>query len=183
MLLQRLFAAAPGRDGGRALYASAAAQARRAEFYRALDVADSVEGRFELYSLHVALLLLRLKGQGQIAAQTAQHLFDAYVLSLDDALRDLGVADVKVGRKMKTLGQAFYGRLKAYEDAIEALPDTAELEALLSRTAFEGRPGNRAGALAGYVTRAAAALSDQALDGLIEGRAEWPGVLEDEIGG
>ena len=183
MLLQRLFAASAGRDGGRALYAAAVAQARRADFYRALDVADSVEGRFELYSLHVALLLIRLKGQGQIAAQTAQHLFDAYVLSLDDALRDMGVADVKVGRKMKSLGQAFYGRLKAYEDAIEALPDGAELEGLLSRTAFEGREQSHASDLAGYVVRASQALEAQALDGLLEGRVSWPLVVEGPIGG
>ena len=183
MLLQRLFAASPGRDGGRALYAAAVAQARRADFYRALDVADSVEGRFELYSLHVALLLIRLKGQGQIAAQTAQHLFDAYVLSLDDALRDMGVADVKVGRKMKSLGQAFYGRLKAYEGAIEALPDVADLEGLLSRTAFEGRAANRASDLAGYVVRASGALKDQALDGLLDGRVSWPVVVEGRISG
>jgi len=183
MLLQRLFSAPPTQGAGRALYASAVAQARRAEFYRALGVADSVEGRFELYSLHVALLLIRLKGQGQIAAQTAQHLFDAYVLSLDDALRDLGVSDVKVGRKMKTLGEAFYGRLKAYEDAIEALPDAAPLETLLSRTALEERPERQAGSLAAYVIRAEEALRGQALESLLAGRAEWPGVMTEAAHG
>jgi cytochrome b pre-mRNA-processing protein 3 len=174
MLLQRLFRAPPAQDAGRGLYAAAALQARRPVFYRALGVADTVEGRFELYSLHVALILIRLKGQGQIAAETAQHLFDAYVRGLDDALRDLGVADVKVGRKMKTLGQAFYGRLQAYEDAIEALPDTAELQALLQRTALEGRLDPASPDLAAYVGRAAETLRAQPLDALLEGRASWP---------
>jgi cytochrome b pre-mRNA-processing protein 3 len=174
MLLQRLFGAAPAQGAGRALYAAAALQARRPEFYRTLGVADTVEGRFELYTLHVALILIRLKGQGQIAAETSQHLFDAYVRGLDDALRDLGVADVKVGRTMKTLGQAFYGRLKAYEDAIEALPDTTELQALLQRTALEGRVDPASPALTAYVGRAVDQLRGQALDALQEGQVSWP---------
>ncbi len=179
MLLQRLFAAPPTLATGRALYAAAAGQARRPEFYRDLGAADTVEGRFELYSLHVALLLIRLKGQGPIAAETAQHLFDAYVRGLDDALRDMGVSDVKVGAKMKTLGQAFYGRLKSYEDAIEALPASAgELEALLRRTVLEERQGCSVTPLASYVARAVEDLKRQPLEGLLEGRATWPQPLE-----
>ena len=183
MLLQRLFAPRPAPTAGRALYDAAARQARRPEFYRALGAADTVEGRFELYSLHVALLLIRLRGQGQIAAATAQDLFDVYVRALDDALRDLGVSDVKVGRKMRALGEAFYGRLKAYEDAIAQLPDDGALEALLRRTALEERPGPRPEALAGYVARAAAALADQRLEDLLEGRIVWPDVMAEQAHG
>ncbi len=183
MLLQRLFAASPAQGPGRALYASAVQQARQPEFYRALGVADTVEGRFELYSLHVALLLLRLKGQGPIAAATAQHLFDAYVLSLDDALRDMGVSDVKVGKKMKKLGEAFYGRLKSYEDAIEALPQAEALRTVLSRTTFEERPGHDAQALAGYVERATAGLEGQDLQALLQGDASWPAPVEEQSHG
>ncbi len=183
MLLQRLFTANPAQGAGRALYASAVDQARRPAFYRDLGVTDTVEGRFELYSLHVALLLIRLKGQGQIAAETAQHLFDAYVRGLDDALRDLGVSDVKVGRRMKSLGEAFYGRLKSYQDAIEALPGSArELEALLRRTALEERPGPDAARLSRYVAGAAEDLRGQALETLLEGRVSWPEPLEQTHG-
>ena len=178
MLLQRLFATSPTLGAGRDLYAAAVSQARRADFYRAFGVADTVEGRFELYSLHVALLLIRLKGQGQIAAETAQHLFDAYARALDDALRELGVSDVKVGRRMKALGQAFYGRLKSYGDAIEALPASDALEALLQRTALEERAGGTAVALARYVVRAAEGLKSQDLPALLQGRVTWPEPME-----
>lgn len=174
MLLKRMFATSAAQGAGRELYASAAQQARRPDFYRALGVADTVEGRFELYTLHVALLLIRLKRQGQIAAETAQHLFDAYVRSLDDALREMGVSDVKVGAKMKKLGEAFYGRLKAYEDAIESLPDRTQLEGLLQRTAFEDRAGTAAAALADYVARTAGDLQGQSLEDLLQGRVSWP---------
>ena len=183
MLLQRLFAARPGQDAGRALYDAAARQARRPEFYLALGAPDTVEGRFELYSLHVALLLIRLKGQGQIAAATAQALFDVYVRALDDALRELGVSDVKVGRNMKKLGEAFYGRLKAHEDAISRLPDDGQLLDLLGRTALEGRTGPDVQALAAYVAKAASDLAGQGLDGLLEGRVAWPDLRMEQAHG
>ncbi len=173
MLLQRLFASRPGPSAGRALYDAAARQARRPEFYVALGAPDTVEGRFELYSLHVALILIRLKGQGQIAAATSQALFDVYVRALDDALRELGISDVKVGRNMKKLGEAFYGRLKAYEDAISRLPDDSELLALLQRTALQDTAAHSE-ALAAYVVRAAATLSDLSLEALLDGQAAWP---------
>ncbi len=176
MLLQRLFAPRPARTAGRALYLAASRQARQAVFYRSLAVADSVEGRFELYSLHVSLLVLRLKGHGPRAAETAQHLFDAYVKSLDDALREMGVSDVTVGKKMRKLGSAFYGRMRSYEEAVGALPETAPLEALLTRTVLEGRSPEAMGLLAAYVSRAAETLARQPLKELLEGRVVWPEV-------
>lgn len=178
MLWQRLFAPGPAQVAGRSLYAAAARQARNAAFYRELAAPDSTEGRFELYSLHVALILLRLKGQGGLAAETGQHLFDAYVKSLDDALREMGVADVTVGKKMRGLGAAFYGRMRAYEQAIGELPDRGPLEALLARTVFEDRPGTAAAALSAYVSRAVETLERQPLSGLLEGRADWPEVMD-----
>jgi cytochrome b pre-mRNA-processing protein 3 len=183
MLFQRLFASRQGPEAGRSLYDAAARQARRQEFYLHLGAPDTVEGRFELYSLHVALLLIRLKGQGQIAAATAQALFDVYVRALDDALRDLGISDVKVGRNMKKLGEAFYGRLKAYEEAILKLPDEGELLALLGRTALKDGSEADARALAAYVSRASASLAGQPLDALLDGRAAWPGPVAETAHG
>ncbi|WP_348234584.1 ubiquinol-cytochrome C chaperone family protein, partial [Salmonella enterica] len=73
---------------------------------------------------HVIFLVERLKGQGDAAAETSQAVFDAYVKGLDDAFREIGVSDTSVGKKMKKLAGAFYGRLKAYDDAVASLPDT-----------------------------------------------------------
>ncbi len=176
MVLQRLFRPSPPLTAGRALFSAAAAQARRPAFYGSLGVADTVEGRFELYSLHVALLLLRLKGQGASAADTAQHLFDAYVRSLDDALREMGVSDVTVGKKMRKLGEAFYGRMRSYDEALEGLPQTRMLEELIARTVFEGRSDAAVQALVDYVVQTVAILAAQPLAGLLEGQATWPEV-------
>src|ERR1700759_4710076 len=117
MKLSRLFAPRPAALAGRRLYEAGAPRARQLAFYAAMGAPDTVEGRFELYSLHVALLLRRLKGQGPQAQETAQGLFDAYVKSLDDALRDMGVGDLSMGKKMRKLGEAFYGRVKNYDEA------------------------------------------------------------------
>ena len=174
MVLQRLFATRPTRLAGEGLYASAARQARRPLFYQGLGVADTGEGRFELYCLHVALVLIRLKGEGQAAAETGQRIFDVFIRSLDDALREMGVGDLAVGKKMKKLGEAFYGRAKSYEEALAVLPDTSVLEALLVRTVLDGAPPGGAPALTAYVIRASDGLRDQKLEQLLEGRASWP---------
>jgi cytochrome b pre-mRNA-processing protein 3 len=171
MILDRLFRPKAVQAAGRALYAAAVEQARRPELYAQLGVPDTVEGRFEAYTLHVVLLLDRLRGHGGQAGETAQALFDTYVKSLDDALREMGVGDLSVGKKMRRLGEAFYGRAKNYEAAFAALPDAAPLHSLLERTVFQGAEAAQVASLAAYVLKQRAALAAAALDELLAGRA------------
>jgi cytochrome b pre-mRNA-processing protein 3 len=173
MKLARLFSPRPAVLAGRRLYAAGVAQARLPAFYADLGAADTVEGRFEVYTLHVALLLRRLKGQGAAAAEVGQALFDAYVRGLDDALREMGVGDLSVGKKMRRLGEAFYGRIKNYDEALDALPDRAPLQAVIARTVLVGCP-DRAGPFALYAAAAARALDSQSLADLLEGAPAWP---------
>lgn len=171
-MLQRLFRPNPAKMAGEALYAAAANQARRPSFYADGGVADTREGRFELYTLHVILLVERLKGETGAAAEARQSLFDRYVRGLDDAFRELGVGDLSVAKKMKKLGQAFYGRLKAYEDAVAALPDAAPLTEMLTRTVLEDR-GDRAAGLTTYVLAARDSLARQDVPDLLAGTVTW----------
>jgi cytochrome b pre-mRNA-processing protein 3 len=173
MFLDRLFRPKTPLLAGRALYAAVVAQSRRPALYDGLCVPDTVEGRFEAYTLHVVLLLDRLRGEGPQAAETAQGLFDTYVKALDDALREMGVGDLSVGKKMRKLGEAFYGRVKSYEAAFAVLPERAELEALLGRTALDGVEAAAVPALADYVLAQRAALAKAPLAGLLEGQAAW----------
>src|SRR5437764_15482681 len=113
MLLDRLFRPRPALAAGRALYARAVDQSRAPSLYADFGTPDTAEGRFELYSLHVVLLLDRLRGHGDLAVDVSQVLFDSYVKALDNALREMGVGDLAVGRKMRKLGEAFYGRGKS----------------------------------------------------------------------
>lgn len=173
MLFDRLFRKRPDRLAGRMLYASLVEQARAPSLYTTLKAPDTVEGRFELYTLHVVLLLDRLKRQGEQAADTAQSLFDTYITQLDHALRELGVGDVVVGKKMRRLGEAFYGRVKSYEAAFGALPQADDLEALLSRTIYAGTEAPPLPALSAYVLGQRAFLAEQPLDALLSGLVTW----------
>ena len=171
MFLDRLFRPRPAKLAGAELYLKAAAQARRPALYTAMRTPDTREGRFELYTLHVILLLERLRGQGEAAAETSQATFDAYLRGLDDAFRELGVGDMSVGKKMKKLGQAFYGRLRSYDQAVAALPSRVELEGLIGRTVGEEVDAR---ALADYLLTARDQLAAQPLDGLLMGNVAWP---------
>ena len=173
MRLNRLFSPRPSALAGRRLYTAAVAQARTPAFYARMGAADSVEGRFEVYTLHVVLLLRRFKGQGSAAAEISQALFDTYIRALDDALREMGVGDLAVGKKMRKLGEAFYGRTKHYDEALSALPDEGPLTAVIGRTIMMGHTEGAA-AFVDYAVRAAADLQSQPLDSLLEGSASWP---------
>lgn len=172
-MLKRLFRTRPAQAAGRALYSKTVDQARTPALYADLGCPDTVEGRFELYSLHVYLVLERLKGQGDLAAETAQALFDTYVGALDHALREMGVGDLSVGKKMRKLGEAFYGRVSALEDAFSALPATADLEAFLARTTYDGADASKAPQLAAYVLKQRAHLHAQAVDRICAGEIDW----------
>ncbi|MES2035599.1 MAG: ubiquinol-cytochrome C chaperone family protein, partial [Pseudomonadota bacterium] len=99
-MLSRLFKPRPAKAAGEALYAAAARQARSPRFYAEMGVPDTREGRFEMYSLHVVLLLDRLKGQGPQADETAQILIETYIRGLDDAFREMGVGDTAVAKRV-----------------------------------------------------------------------------------
>jgi len=173
MILDRLFRPKAAQASGRALYAAVVEQARSPALYADLGAPDTIEGRFEVYSLHVVLLLDRLRGQGGQSADIAQALFDTYVHALDDALREMGVGDLSVGKKMRKLGEAFYGRARSYESALATLPDTADLEALLARTVYADADAGPASRLASYVLKQRAALAEASIDSLAAGSAPW----------
>lgn len=172
-MLLRLFRSRPAQAAGRALYAAAVEQSRSPMLYSRLGAPDTAEGRFEVYSLHVVLLLDRLRQSGEQAKETSQAVFDTYVKSLDHALREMGVGDLSVGKKMRKLGEAFYGRVRSYHAAFAALPDATPLRDLLSRTVYAGADTKPAAALAGYVLAQREHLAGQALDDLLAGRAQW----------
>ena len=168
-----LFKPRPAILAGRALYARAVDQAREPALYADLGAPDTVLGRFELYTVHVALLVRRLKGEGEQAAETAQGLFDAYLSGLDVALREIGVGDLSVAKKMKKLGRAFYGRVTAYDEGLSS-GDGEAVKALVSRTVLDGK--GDAEPLAHYIAEQAEALDAQPLDDLLAGTVHWKGV-------
>ena len=102
------------------LYGAIVAQARLPIFYLRYGVSDSVEGRFELIVLHLVLVLRRLAGAGERGADLGQKLFDAFCRDLDGNLREMGVGDLAVPKRMRAFGEAYYGRQAAYLAALAA---------------------------------------------------------------
>lgn len=172
-MLRNLFKSRPSKKAVEALYAQTVVQARRPVFYTDMGAPDRIDSRFELYTLHVLLLILRLREEGRTGADAAQDLFDTYASALDNTLRELGVGDVAVGKKMRKLGEALYGRMGVYEAAILA-EDGDALALALARNIMEAdsvMPGMQA--LSDYAMRTRAALANQPFDGVLRAPA-WP---------
>lgn len=159
----------------RRLYAVAAAQARQPDFFLRLGVPDTVDGRFELVVLHVFLLLRRLKDQGADAHRLGQRLLEAMVDDFDAAVRELGVGDTGVARRVKTMARGFAGRLSAYHRGVEAGDDEAldvALDNNLYGTVTDVAPVLRA-AMITYIRRELAGLAAQPLEEILAGRAAF----------
>lgn len=175
-MLKRLFRSADRNRPGLGLYEQAVAQARQAGFYTTLGVADRIDARFELYTLHVLLLVMRLRdergAQAERGADAGQDLFDVYVSALDNALRELGVNDISMAKKMRKLGEALYGRMTAYEPSIRAA-DEAALAAGLARNVYETEDAVTGEALARYALASRARLAEQPLEAVLKAAA-WP---------
>ena len=171
-MLKHLFRPRPQSRQAQALYAHAVDQARRPAFYTALAVPDRIDARFELYTLHVTLLLMRLRADGERGADIGQRLFDIYVSALDDSLRELGVGDLAVAKKMRKLGEALYGRMKAYEAPLEA-GDADALAGALARNVHTSEDATAGEALAAYALGARNSLASQTLEDLLTAPA-WP---------
>lgn len=138
--------------------------------YREGHVPDSFEGRFEALTLHVGLVVRRLQALPPPAREAAQELVDATFAALDRSIREMGVGDVGVPRKMKALGEAFYGRLAAYEAALAGDQPNA-LAAALARNVTEGADP---APLAAYVRASVQALEQLDLDGVFSADTLFP---------
>ena len=130
------------------LYAAVVARARDPEFFARFGVKDTLDGRFDLVTLHAWLTLERLNVKG--TTRLAQAFVDTVFVGFDEALRELGAGDIGMGKRVKKLAGAFYGRLQAYGQA----RDEAAMEEALIRNLYRGTPEGSARALARYVLNA-----------------------------
>ena len=105
-------------------YLSIVKQARRPELYTTGGAPDNFDGRFDMMAMHVHLVLRRLRAQGMGRSDIGQDLFDLFFKDMDQAMREAGVGDMGVGKKVQKMVEAFYGRATAYDEVLDALPDT-----------------------------------------------------------
>lgn len=162
---------------GRDLYGSIVTQARRETFYAAWGVPDSMDGRLEVIILHVSLVLDRLVAEGEAGHKLGQALTEAFVTDVDDALRQIGVGDMGVPRRVKKATAALYERQDIYRKALLAAEPGALTEAIATLAEGEAFGGGaahiRTGQLAAYVASAARALARQDGASLLAGRVEF----------
>jgi len=145
MILKRLFNRSPQPD--RRCYEAIVAAARHPAFYANWGVADTLDGRFDMVALHTYLVLDRLKG-GE--PRFRQALVDEFFRDMDRSLRELGVGDVSVGKKVRKMAEVFYGRVAAYDAALAGQGDA--LVAAVARNVFPDDPqAEGAVPLAAYV--------------------------------
>tara|TARA_B100000925_G_C21969406_1_gene457136 strand:+ start:635 stop:1195 length:561 start_codon:yes stop_codon:yes gene_type:complete len=114
-------------------YTAIVAQARKPDYYGAGGVPDSFDGRFDMLAIHVHLVLRRLRSQGLARDDIGQALFDMFFRDMDQAMRETGVGDLGVGKKIRKMAQAFYGRVAAYDEAMgKAAPAKSDAETVIA---------------------------------------------------
>lgn len=165
-----------------AIYGMIVTQAREPIFYRDLGVPDTVNGRFDLLLLHLWLLLRRLRTVQSApsgAAELSQALFDRFCEDMDDNLREMGIGDQTVPKRMRAFGEAFYGRVQAYDLAIEGGGEA--LAAAICKNILNGAGLDQARQLAAYAraTEADLGRTDEAM--LLAASFRFPPALTQDI--
>lgn len=157
-----------------ALYRQAVEQSRTERLYREFAVPDTLDGRFEMILLHVFLTVTRLRDAPETPARQLliQGITEMFITDMDRNLREMGVTDTGVGKRVKRMTRALYGRLKAYDEALAA----GELATPLARNVFacEDVVPDAATHLAAYALETLAALRTAPLRTVEDAHAPEP---------
>jgi cytochrome b pre-mRNA-processing protein 3 len=161
------------------LYGAIVAQARDPFFYSELGVPDTIEGRFDMVVLHVHLLFRRLAAESEAVRAVGQGVFDRFIADMDASLREIGVGDLSVPKRMRSMGEAYYGRAAVYDEALAQLGDE-QLVGALQRNIFGDNHGVGAVRLTHYVRSAVSSLTAQSAETIGEGRIEFPALVKEQ---
>lgn len=165
------------RDSGRRktierLYGAIVAQAREPVFYADMGVPDTVEGRFDFLVLHMHLMSTRLAKEGEAGVALGQELLDRFFEDMDASLREIGIGDLAVPKKIRTLAEAYLGRSAQYAPAIANGEETS-LAAAIARNILGGEGLTKAVPLAAYAIETAKSLDRQPFAQFSEGRIQF----------
>lgn len=163
------------------LYGVVVAQARNPSFFRDFGVIDTLEGRFEMIVLHMFLVLERLRGRAP--ADASRALIERFVTDMDDCMREIGVGDLTVPKKVKRAAAALYERADSYRRA-GAAGDDALAKALAEVFGEMPHCDVRTRELGRYMQTASAALERQDLQRILDAELSFPdpgGLAEKEI--
>jgi len=159
-------------DNARRIYASMVEQARQPAFYLSLGVPDTPDGRFDMILVHAVLVLRRLKRDHDRTSDLGQAVFDLMFADMDLNLREMGIGDLGVGKRVKAMAKAFYGRAQAYEAGLEEEEKEGDaLTRALQRNLYRNASPDPAhvAAVAGYMRTEARRLDDCGTESLLAG--------------
>ena len=170
-MIFRFFRRDPRRVTIARLYERIATASRDPGLYGALGLPDTIEGRFESLSLHMILVLRVLRGLPAPADEVAKDLTDAFFRDMDASLREMGVGDTVVPKRMKKVAASFYGRAQAYDKPLERADEETLAQALGRNAHGSDAP---AAALARYALAADRDLTGLDLDAFLETGPVFP---------
>ena len=165
----KFFRANPVREAAELAYRRVVEHSRRPGFFLDGGVPDTIDGRFELICLHAFLYLHRLKDEQPQAQRLGQRFHDLMFADFDRSLREMGLGDLSVGREIKRMARAFYGRIAAYEEGLAA--GDSVLRPALVRNLYGTAPPSETqlAAIAAYLRQEAARLARQKTTELLAG--------------
>ncbi len=153
------------------VYASIVAQSRQEIFYARWDVPDTLNGRFDMISLHLSLLFQALRTSREQDRQFSQAVFDLFFKDMDRSLREMGVGDMAVPKKIQKMGELFYGMLSSLTGALEG-NDREALVQTLSRNIYDGQTPPGLDRLADYVLDLSGQFAEMDPDVIVKGNLE-----------
>ncbi|MDB5560957.1 MAG: ubiquinol-cytochrome chaperone [Hyphomicrobiales bacterium] len=154
-----------------AVYNAIVAQSRQPRFYAEWGVPDTVTGRFDMISLHMALLFRRLRTEPKPVRDFSQAVFDLFFKDMDRSLREMGAGDLAVPKKIKKMGNLFFGLLASLAEALDS-NDLDRVEAVLLRNVLDGEAIAGAKPLARYLMAEAQVLAGQPVATIVSGKLD-----------
>jgi cytochrome b pre-mRNA-processing protein 3 len=165
--VKSLFSPSPVKQQAYNMYVRVVEQSRKPVFYREWEIEDTLDGRFDVIVAHLFLIIARLEDEKN-TQEFIRVLSEAFFADMDRSLREMGASDTGVGIRVKKMAQAFYGRLKAYKEAIS---DEAALALALGRNAYREKPVSReaVASMTAYMVRNRYTLQLLSVDALTSG--------------
>lgn len=164
-VFKKIFLPDPFQVPAHEVYIALVGQARKPFFYQEYGVADNLDGRFDVIVLHIFMLTQRLKNE---SPEFIRAVWEVFFSDMDRSLREMGASDTGVGKRVKKMAQAFYGRIDSYEKTIA---NTAEFKESLKRNLYRGAEvgETQLSSLVSYISRNLEHLQKQDVQHIIKG--------------
>lgn len=175
-MFARLFPGYRQKEQGYKLYGKLVGQARNPVFYTEFGVPDDMDGRFDMILLHMFVLDHRLAGEAVGTKKIRRFVQEALFSDMDRSLREMGVGDMSIGKEVKKMGAAWFGRVKAYTAAIKSDSPLKELSIAVAKNLYKSEDAPHAEAIAGYMLESLQKLKSVPQPDVVASNFEFPDI-------